>query len=640
MAANQARLLTLAAVFVIVAGLRLGREVLIPLALSILLAFLLTPLVRRLERWRFPRVPAVMLVSAFGFAVIALLGYVLVRQGLDLTAKLPEYRQNIVEKVRTLQPSGDDPISRAIETIEDIEKEVRDEPGGRTAESATGADPAPAPQEPAPPPDEPRRQAEPEEPPVPVELVERTSFVEQVSATAGPLLGPLANAAVVIVLVIFVLLAREDLRDRVVHLLGSSEVHVTTQALEDAGRRVSRYLLMQLIVNTIYAVPVGVGLWLLGVPNAALWAVLGLALRFVPYVGPLIAAGMPILLSLAHFEGWSTPLAVAGMYVVIELIVNNVVEPWLYGSSTGMSSVAVIVSAVFWTWLWGPIGLLMATPLTATLVAFGRHMPGLGPLSSMLGDAPVGEPEMRFYQRLLALDDEGALDIADEQLTACGSVVEVFDDMILPSLHRAHEARQHGALPEERYALLEESLEAVADSLIERGDPAPEDVDEAAVAIDRERERSLARAAVLCMPARDESDHVLAEAFAALLVSRGYRAAATEPGLLVSDRVAAVAEFEPDVVVISALPPTASAHARHLGKRLRARDPELCIVVGAWGADGDDGRIRPRTGMSGPGRIVRTFAAALQEIEERSRGLPPPQNGAPAAAAGSVERSA
>ena len=220
----------------------------------------------------------------------------------------------------------------------------------------------------------------------------------------GPLISPLATAGIVIVFVIFMLLKREDLRDRVIRLVGSRDLPRTTQALDDAARRVGRYLLMQLVVNTTYGIPIGIGLWLIGIPNPILWGMLCTVLRFVPYIGPVIAAFFPLALAIAVDPGWSTLLWAGALFIVVELISNNVIEPWLYGSSTGLSPVAVIAAAVFWTWLWGPIGLLLSTPLTVCLVVLGRHVPQLAFLDVLLGNEPVLSPPEHLYQRLLVGD--------------------------------------------------------------------------------------------------------------------------------------------------------------------------------------------------------------------------------------------
>ena len=237
-----------------------------------------------------------------------------------------------------------------------------------------------------------------------------------ITTVVGPLVSPLATAGIVIVFVIFMLLKREDLRDRFIRLAGSRDLPRTTQALDDAARRVGRYLLMQLVVNTTYAIPIGIGLWLIGIPNPILWGMLCGLLRFVPYIGPIVAAFFPLALAIAVDPGWTTFLLAGAWFIVVELISNNVVEPWLYGASTGLSPIAIIAAAVFWTWLWGPIGLLLSTPLTVCLVVLGRHVPQLAFLDVILGNEPVLEPPELLYQRLLVGDPNEATERAEEYL--------------------------------------------------------------------------------------------------------------------------------------------------------------------------------------------------------------------------------
>ena len=240
--------------------------------------------------------------------------------------------------------------------------------------------------------------------------------LETLRDVGGPLIAPFATAGLVVVLVIFMLLQREDLRDRVLRLVGGREVARATEAMDDAAKRISRYLLMQLIINVLYGIPVGIGLYFIGVPNPILWGCLATVLRFIPYLGPVIGALFPIALSFAVAPGWTLPLLTVALFVVLELFSNNVLEPWLYGASTGLSPVAVLVAAVFWTMLWGPLGLLMSTPLTVCLVVLGRHVPQLGFFDVLLGDEPALSPEVKFYQRLLARDPEEATELAEEYL--------------------------------------------------------------------------------------------------------------------------------------------------------------------------------------------------------------------------------
>jgi predicted PurR-regulated permease PerM len=347
----------------VIAALYFARDLLIPLALAGLLTFLLAPLVTRLERW-IGRIAAVLLVVATIFSVTGVAGWVLTRQLVDLATRLPDYKINIETKIRSFQLPSSGPFKRLSETVAELKKDLHgsDAP---TVSQATGkpgsavavpASAAPAQQ---------------------VQVVETSTAnpLQLLQVILSPLLGPLGTAGLVILLVIFMLLKREDLRSRLIRLIGQGRISATTRAMEDAGQRVSRYLLMQFLVNVTFGIAAAVGLFFIGMPNAILWGALATVLRFIPYIGPWIAAAFPIILSLAVSPTWMMPLLTLGIFVSLELICSNVVEPWLYGSSTGVSSIALIVAAVFWTWLWGPIGLLLSTPLTVCLVVIGRHVP-------------------------------------------------------------------------------------------------------------------------------------------------------------------------------------------------------------------------------------------------------------------------
>jgi predicted PurR-regulated permease PerM len=383
----------------IVAALSFARELLIPLALSALLTFLLSPLVTRMERW-IGRIAAVLLVVLLIFTSMGVAGWVLSRQLVDLATKLPEYKGNIISKIQAFKMPQGGAFTKLSETVEELKNEL---PGGKAAPAPTvtqeadepDPDVAPAQNDPAP----------------AVQMVEssKSNPFELVQFIIAPLLGPLGMAALVLLLVIFMLLEREDLRSRIIRLIGQGRISATTRAMDDAGQRVARYLLMQLVVNVTYGIPVAIGLYFIGVPNAMLWGAFATVLRFIPYVGPWIAAAFPIILSLAVSDSWWSPLLTISLFVVLELLSNNVMEPWLYGKQTGVAPFALIVAAVFWTWLWGSVGLVLATPLTVCLVVMGRHVPRLSFLSIVLSDDEALTPAEDCYYRLLTPGDRDEL---------------------------------------------------------------------------------------------------------------------------------------------------------------------------------------------------------------------------------------
>jgi predicted PurR-regulated permease PerM len=342
-------LASLLSLLAVLALLWWGRSFLLPLALSVLIAFLLTPPAQRLESWGMGRVFAVLTVALGAFLIIGVGLYLAAAQVMDLAGALPSYKDNLSAKISTLKFSHDGPISRISETFEDLSRQL----------DATRA----------------KTPASPDAP-LPVEVVANKSTAFTVLRdVVGPLLAPIGSAAMVVVFVIFMLIERQDLRDRFIHLVGRGRLNITTQAIDEAAEKVSRYLGAQLLVNVTYGIPITIGLYFIGVPNAALWGVLTVVLRFIPYIGPWLGAAMPLLLSFAISPSWFPPAATLTLFVVVELLSNNVMEPWIYGASTGLSPMAVIVSAVFWTWLWGTGGLLLATPLTVCLAVLGKYVP-------------------------------------------------------------------------------------------------------------------------------------------------------------------------------------------------------------------------------------------------------------------------
>ncbi len=430
--------LPISAVVLTIAVLYFAREVLIPLALALLFSFLLAPLVRRLERFKFPRVPAVLLVTVLFFSIFGLIGWVTGLQVIELASKIPNYQDNVERKISALQHRGGS-LQTAAKTIEEIEKK------------AAAPDPAATVPPPTPPPRDQdvsslrqdSRNTE-EKPPVPVRLVVPPASPPQfVRNLVGPLLGPLGTAGVVIIFTLFILLQHEDLRDRLLHLAGPERLPMTTQAVDEAASRVSKYLTAQVCVNAGFGVAVATGLFCIHVPNALLWGLLAAVFRFVPYIGPWIGAAGPLALSLAAFDSWRPVALVFGLFVVLELITGNAVEPFLYGSSTGLSPVAIIVAATFWTWLWGGVGLLLSTPLTVCIVVLGRYVPQLEFLHTLLGDEPVMPLDARLYQRLLALDQEEVSELVDEYLED-HTPIQFYDEVLLPALNQAQIDARHG----------------------------------------------------------------------------------------------------------------------------------------------------------------------------------------------------
>ena len=538
----------------VVCGLYFGRELLVPLALAALLTFMLAPLVTRLQR-RLGRVVSVLIVVAMIFAATGAVGWVLTRQAVDLANQLPNYKENIRTKLRAIQMPSEGPFSRLSKTMEDLKKDL---PGNNEEETKDKPDLA---------------KADEKQPTTQVEVVNRKDQgLEFVQGVLVPALGPLGTAALVLLLLIFMLLQREDLRNRLIRLIGQGRISATSQAMDDAASRVSRYLLMQLIVNVSYGVPVAIGLYFIGVPNAILWGALSTVLRFIPYLGPWIAAAFPILLSLAVSPDWMAPLLTVGLFIVLELFSNNVMEPWLYGSSTGVTPMALIVAALVWTWLWGPVGLVLATPLTVCLVVMGRRIPKLAFLSILLSDEDPLTPAEDCYHRLHRVGEQDEMELVDTYLKS-NPMSALFDSVLIPVVAAAETDHRLGLLETEQLEHIEQGLNEILVELELQDDtvlpePAP-------------GEETIFR--VCCVPAKAYRDQLAGDMLVQLLHQTGYHALSGPAKKLSGEQVVWVRETNPEVVCISVVAPTTIIHARHLCAKLRRNFPELKIIVGLWG---------------------------------------------------------
>ncbi|TMH70808.1 MAG: AI-2E family transporter, partial [Betaproteobacteria bacterium] len=416
------------ALLIAAAVLYFAKEVLVPLAMAILLSFVLAPAVRRLERWKLGRPLATLIVAFVGFAIIFAVGAFAAAQAVSLAAELPEYRQNIVEKIRALRhPKEESAIGRAAEALKDLEEEA-------------------APERPLPVKESPG------------------SMLEAFSDFMTPVAKPLAMTLAVIVFTVLMLLNRENMRERVIGLLGPARINVTTKAMAEASYRVSRYLSMQLVVNGLFGMLFGTVLYFIGVPNALLWGLLATVLRFIPYAGVWVAAAMPAVLAFAISDSWAPVLWTIAAFLAIELTLYNAVEPYLYGRTAGLSPLAVITAAIFWTWLWGPVGLLLSTPLTTCIAVIGRHVPEFGYLNMLLGVEPALSPDERFYQRLIALDHDEAAELVESHLTAHG-IGATFDDVIVPALTLAETDRRKGSLEPARERFVYEHARQIIEEL-------------------------------------------------------------------------------------------------------------------------------------------------------------------------------
>ncbi|HMD63429.1 MAG TPA: AI-2E family transporter [Stellaceae bacterium] len=585
----------------VIAALYFAREVFVPVTLAVLLSFLLAPAVRWLRRLRVGRVTAVLFTVFLGFMAIAGFAAVVVGEVSSLAQQLPEYQYNLETKVRSLPAMvpGGGVLRRATETLRALGKELSRAETQAAAQSGASATVTSGPQ--------------PVEP-VPVQVVEpEPGPLQIVESIIGPLLQPLAGAGLVIVFVIMILLEREDLRDRLLRLAGRRDLHRTTEAMNDAAQRISRYLLSQLVVNISCGLPIGIGLTLIGIPNAALWGILVVLLRFIPYLGIVIAAAFPLALAIAVAPGWMLLVWTALLFAAIELVVSNFVEPLVYGGKTGLSSVALIAAATFWTWLWGPIGLLLSTPMTVCLVVLGRHVPQLQFLDVMLGNEPVLTPIERFYQRILANDPEEATEQAEE-FAKDRSLVEFFDEVAIPALARAQADSDRGVLAPEARATFKTGIEAMIQNLSEDEDTAsaPEG------AAQPKPERTLG---VVCVAGRNDLD----EAAALLLVHALRLEQHVDLGApLSADALSADTDHPPpfkdaSVVCLSLISTSSPARARFLVRRIRRRAPRARVLVGFWGSPVRESAAEMTLAASAQG-VAFSLREAIANIESMLTG--------------------
>jgi predicted PurR-regulated permease PerM len=598
---ERSGILTFLTAGLVIAALYFGREVLVPLALAVLLSFLLAPAVHWLRHLRAGRVTAVALTVLVAFQIVVGFGAVVVEEMSLLGPALPEYRHNIESKLRALPKAI--PLDRVAAALHQVTAELKrsqkPRPAPASSPSGTGAPMA--------------EQAKPL--PVEIEPAELTPL-QIAQSVIGPLLQPLGTAGLILVLLVFILLEREDLRDRVLRLAGVGDLHRTTEAMNEAAQRVSRYLLSQLSVNAVEGILIGVGLAIIGIPNAALWGILATLLRFIPYLGIVIAACFPLALAVAVDPGWSLLAWTGLLFVATELVVANVVEPWLYAGSTGLSSLAVIIAAVFWTWLWGPIGLLLSTPLTACLLVLGRHVPQLRFLDVMLGSEPVLTPDETFYQRLLAGDPEEATEQAEE-FAKERSLDEFAEEVAIPVLARAQADSDSGVLPAERRAMLKEGFATILENLFE----------DAVVEADPASEGGVGRPEngfIVCMAGRNELDEAAAMLLASLLRGRGHAAyvfAADSPAALGDRRVAL---RDAAIVCLSLISTGSAARARHVVRRARRRAPRARVVLGLWGHDRGAAPSEDARAATSADATATTLAEAIAAIEERMAAALPP----------------
>jgi predicted PurR-regulated permease PerM len=552
----------------VVAGLYFGREVLVPMSIAILLSFVLTPVTDVLSRLRIGRVASALIAVALAFAILGILGAIIGRQAAQLSENLPAYQVEISKKLDAVRSSafGARMVEKAADALHGLENNI--------GKSAVATPPQPAQGQTAQALHRPLVQVEVHEPPPgPVQILQ---------SVLSALLPPLATAAIVIIFVVFILLQRRDLRDRFISLIGSDDLHRTTKALDDAAQRLSRYFLALTGINASFGVIIGLGLSLIGVPNPVLWGIVGAVLRFVPYAGAFIAAAIPLALAAAVDPGWSMVAETALLFVVVEGIMGQVVEPQLFGQTTGMSPLAIIVAAGFWTLIWGASGLLLSTPITACLVVLGRHVESLNFVELLLGDKPPLSSVQSFYQRILA-SDPGEVVFQAESLLKDVTLLDYYEQVALPGLALAQTDVVRGVMDRGRQAEICESVESVVADLSDHVDVAYEDITQAAPQVESPAptERSSSGAA-LCLAGRTPIDQAACAILAQLVEREHVTARVLGPDSL---SISGVSRLNPDGVealCIFYLGRQSLAVVRYSVRRLRKRFPGVPIAVCLW----------------------------------------------------------
>ncbi|HEX3374547.1 MAG TPA: AI-2E family transporter [Edaphobacter sp.] len=568
-----------------------ARELLIPLAFALTLAFLLAPAVSRLEGRRLPRVAAVAITGILASTILCTVGYVVSRQLLNVARSLPDYRLSIQKKLASVHSAAGQSVENAVKAIDDISGDF----ANNTAPST------------------------PQQPPTQIQPVrvidpDRTQL-QSAAELLMRFLRPIGTLGVVIVFTIYLLMKREELRHRILLLAGMGRISVMTRALEDAATRISQYLLFQAAVNAAYGTCFGIGLFLIGVPNAFLWGVLAAILRIVPYVGTATSLFLPLIVSIAIFSSWAQPLLILGLFLTLELTATNFVEPWLFSSRTGISSLALLAMAIFWALLWGWPGLILSTPLTVCIVVMGRYVPQLSFLHTLLGTDAELSADALFYERLLAMDQQEAHAVANRFLEN-KSIVELYDSVLIPALGLIEQDRHQGTLDDVRSNFF---FLTIGELVAQLTDYHPKELPNGASAPDpfplRSRQSDFA---VVCISASDQADELTTQMLVQLM-ERAHHQALLLSATSVSGEILDSLSNEPNTVVfISALPPFAFSQARAICQRVRFHLPHNRIVIGLWNTPEDPDQTPDLTierfGNGKPTVIVNTLAKAVRQV--------------------------
>ena len=607
-----ATLINMGVAALIIAGLYFGREIFVPVALAVLLSFVLAPFVSRLQSFRLPRVVAVLAVVILGFAIIFSLGGLMVTQASRLAEALPGYEQTLRNKIETLRGitgGGTGTLQRASEVLNDLKTELQSTKAGSPPNTTVLQQPS-------------------DSKPIPVEVRQPDpGALSTLVAIIAPLVSPLTTTGIVVIFVIFILIQRQDLRNRFVRLAGSDDIQRTTAALDEAGERLSRLFLTQIAFNAAFGVAIGTGLQVIGVPSAPLWGLVAMILRFVPYIGAFISAIFPLILAAAVGSGWEMLLLTMALFVALELLASQVLEPVIFGHSSGLSPVAIIVAASFWTWLWGPVGLVLATPLTICLVVVGRHVDRLQFLDIMLGDQPALTPSQLVYQRLLAGDPIEAAEQAGEYLKTA-PLENYYDSVLTGGLGLAAADNRLGHLDAERLDRITATVrELVADldghedvQVVEA--PSSNTDSPLATLVDAESDEDETRTprvwqaprSILCIPGFSKLDEAVAIVLAQLLRRRGYGASAEQYDAMSVAKFFSLDLTETEFVCICYADRPSNAKLHYAVRRLTKKTKSAYVMALFLGPAAEE--LEKVPGLSA---TTKTFATALDAVEQKAR---------------------
>lgn len=574
--------LSVATAALLITILARGQAVIIPLALATMIAFILNTPVAALDGRGLPRFVSIVVVVFVAFAILVAFGYVLTRQFTDFVAQMPQYSASIESKLVTLRETRKSALGKIQDTVDKVSKDLDKQE--KKQEKATG--PAP-----------------PEAPAQPVSIVPtKPNDVERLRSLLEPIVRPVATGGIVLILTSFMLARREDLRNRLIRLVGRGRVTITTRTLDEAAHRISTFLFTQTVINVFFGVCVAGGLLVIGVPYALLWGVAATVLRFVPYLGTLLALLMPATMAFVVSPGWGPTIETVVLFVALDMVTANVIEPVLIGTHTGISSLALLVAAMFWTWLWGPVGLILSTPITVCVAAVGKYVPGMEFLAVILGDEPPLEARLTLYQRLLAGDEDEASDILDEELAKAVRPL-VFDRVVIPAVVQAGRDRLRGEISQVEYLFVVHTVRDLLRGTVPQPQESPHESE------------SCPMRRILGVPVRNEADELALDMLSQLLPPVGTMEQLTT-ATLASETLSAIGRSAPDLLCVVALPPGGLSHIRYLCKRVHQQFPDLPICVLRANSAADPLKVVQQISCDGARQVATSFVTVTTQLTQ------------------------